>query len=500
MSNPDPSTITIDLTRHPPKTPLGLMLAPASSSSSSSSSPSPTSSTTIILAGWNRIQNNKLGPVQKLGRVRIGDRLVTINGVDARDMPFRQVMDLLRNMIEGSHNGNGIPLKSLGFAPFLEPSSKQSDGEGNGLSFSSASGRYSFLSSLIWNNGSNGDQNGNGLAGREAGFAGGVIWNLAKNRQLYAFSSTIKRIRMHRINSTQLMEDFTRSEGHQQKRQIDEAYVQYEITCHLTVKYTNTILEGKKEGGEQQITWNVWKRYSEFQALDAKLRRTFGWHMNDLNGGWGMPFPPPHHLKSMCVAYWGSAGQSKSHQQEKHEIESVGILNTDQGDGGDTLQKKFVRRRREEFKKYWESLRECDAIFDFSDPSLHRYSKDMAIFLEVEDYFPRSGCGRRLGCAGIGTCGDDSVGNGSSLPSTSISRFDVDVSTISQESRSSSRCCQTNKSNLLLDGNCDDEIILTKNSESTMRAGSLSGDTARKQKRIATVAKPAFQRRLLDSL
>ena len=41
----------------------------------------------------------RLGPIQRTGQVRLGDRLVGINGADVTALRFREVMDLLRDMI-----------------------------------------------------------------------------------------------------------------------------------------------------------------------------------------------------------------------------------------------------------------------------------------------------------------------------------------------------------------------------------------------------------------
>ncbi|KAL7533794.1 hypothetical protein ACHAXR_008711, partial [Thalassiosira sp. AJA248-18] len=158
--------VTIDLTRHPPNVPLGMLLAPGAGSSSpssptssgettllgnnnyfsssaahyspvgptplspsSNSNTSPTASNVTLVAGWERNDNNgrHLGPIQRSGLVRLGDRLVRINGKDVTEWTFREVMDALKELVNAAattNNNNSSysstrrrGLKTLGFAP-----------------------------------------------------------------------------------------------------------------------------------------------------------------------------------------------------------------------------------------------------------------------------------------------------------------------------------------------------------------------------------------------
>jgi len=170
---PSADIVTIDLTRHPPNHPLGMLLAPGASSgrgggggggpsshyggdtttfgnyfSSSSQhhalSSSPTASNVTLVAGWEHGNGGlHLGPIQRSGLVRLGDRLVRINGRDVTDWTFREVMDALKELVRASPDGaaSGTTdrhaavvsntastsqgskrrLKTLGFAPYGTP-------------------------------------------------------------------------------------------------------------------------------------------------------------------------------------------------------------------------------------------------------------------------------------------------------------------------------------------------------------------------------------------
>ena len=138
--------VTIDLTKHPNNVPLGMLLAPGAGGTTSQSSDSfgnylikelrddntsnnnlPTSSNVALVAGWEHSNNNSstarhLGPIQRSGLVRLGDRVVSINGKDITDWTFREVMDALKelrddNSTTSTERRNRVRLKSLGFAP-----------------------------------------------------------------------------------------------------------------------------------------------------------------------------------------------------------------------------------------------------------------------------------------------------------------------------------------------------------------------------------------------
>lgn len=113
---PPPDVVTVDLTRHPPDEPLGMLLAPGAGGGgapagsgagdapfvvgpagvAAAAAPSPASSRATLVAGWehgSRGERRRLGPVQRCGLVRLGDRLVRVNGKDVTGWTFREVMD-----------------------------------------------------------------------------------------------------------------------------------------------------------------------------------------------------------------------------------------------------------------------------------------------------------------------------------------------------------------------------------------------------------------------
>ena len=112
--------VTIDLSNHPPNAKLGMLLAPGSlptplnngsdgssiSSSAAAAAAIPTASNVTLVAGWEHGTNQPLGPIQRSGMVRLGDRLVRINGRDVTDWTFREVMDVLKEMITITNNNS----------------------------------------------------------------------------------------------------------------------------------------------------------------------------------------------------------------------------------------------------------------------------------------------------------------------------------------------------------------------------------------------------------
>ena len=145
-NNNDDGIVTIDLSTHPPNAKLGMLLAPGSlpapisssndnnnsASSAYSMTTSPTASNVTLVAGWEHEHGNnqQLGPIQRSGMVRLGDRLVRINKRDVTDWTFREVMDVLKEMILSTNKNKNnttyddiIPkrkhrrLTTLGFAP-----------------------------------------------------------------------------------------------------------------------------------------------------------------------------------------------------------------------------------------------------------------------------------------------------------------------------------------------------------------------------------------------
>jgi hypothetical protein len=57
--------------------------------------------------------------------------------------------------------------------------------------------------------------------------------------------------------------------------------VEYEIVCQLRLASTQV-------EKEKVFKWSVWKRFSDFEQLNATLRRDLGWHMESIE------FPSSH--------------------------------------------------------------------------------------------------------------------------------------------------------------------------------------------------------------
>ena len=104
--------VTVNLEDHQPQTPLGLILAPLISRKP------PLQSHYTILIGWTR-PFNKLGIVQKSGQIRIGDRLVEINGISVRNWTYEKIIRVLRCF------DDGVRIRSLGFEVLKDESGIQ---------------------------------------------------------------------------------------------------------------------------------------------------------------------------------------------------------------------------------------------------------------------------------------------------------------------------------------------------------------------------------------
>mmetsp|Transcript_19473 Transcript_19473/g.25741 ORF Transcript_19473/g.25741 Transcript_19473/m.25741 type:complete len:322 (+) Transcript_19473:198-1163(+) len=187
-----------------------------------------------------------------------------------------------------------------------------------------------------------------------------------QNQRLYTFRSSIHRARVRIVKEEGSLQSDVSSNGsvtfflddENKKRPSDkgEAFVEYEISCHLVIHFRGGGASYRIGGKGEQQTWNVWKRYSEFKVLDEKLRKAYGWHFDSSNNGRGLLFPPGRVLTS----FFGGA-----------------------------LNSSFVESRRKELEEYWQSLHTIDAIFDFSNPSSHRFSRDLASFISLENHLFR---------------------------------------------------------------------------------------------------------------
>ena len=423
--------VTIDLTLHPPAAPLGMLLAPSAANLSSSQ---PTSSNVTLVAGWEHDKkengggrHNKLGPIQRSGLVRLGDRLVRINGKDVTDWTFREVMDALRELVVNSSNntttsGRRKRLKTLGFAPAGTPewsrgthhaASTISDsiffGLFNNINSQSANDApshvvhskrmYSFVSFIgsRWRV-AHGPVSSSSLSG---GSNNGQPQQEEEQRQLSDNSQneleqrlskepTIKydddNIPIGDINDAQTPEEALNAqpsnsptrEGEPTTTATEQPYIQYEIQCHILFRdpssfqsYTNP----NSNPNNMHHSWSVWKRFSQFTTLDEELRRDFGWQMDALDDGRGVVFPSLHGLESWWYGpHWWSS------------ITAVGDDDGNAADEGENcpFPTSFIEKRQKELTSYWTNLMRVEDIFEFGDMQSHKFGKTMAAFLEVD--------------------------------------------------------------------------------------------------------------------
>lgn len=206
----------------------------------------------------------------------------------------------------------------------------------------------------------------------------------------------------------------------------------YEIHCRLFVR--------NQQGYEKEISWSVWKRFSEFDELHASLRERYGWQLKSLNRGWGIKFPSYRVAQSLIR----------------------GILHEG-----------IAKERIKDLKSYWDQLTLLSDLFEFGDPmNIPRYAKEMADFLDVEGYlFHKS--------------------NNSSQDHLPHSLDDLEISTISIASDT------PKKMELLL---TDDKHGKEKMDSPTGRSTSTTREHFKRQNWRNGSKKSAFQRKLLDEL
>ena len=242
------------------------------------------------------------------------------------------------------------------------------------------------------------------------------------------------------------------------------------------------------------------------------LLKQFEWQLEGANQGRGIAFPSNRYVSSV---FYGSTSD------------------------------KFLEMRRRELDDYWSLLQTCPDVFDFADPASHRFSKDMADFLEIEKYLHSP----ELIQADSTTCGggDDpksimtpanrngnSNGNANANGNTETSKasdtaqgadgshdkivqsssgLGLDISALSEippasASVSESAFGSLNESmgrfgEIVVPGGLDPTPYKTpgrKSRTSARSPGTGTGSASQKRRRRTAAAKPAFQRRLLDDL
>ena len=283
----------------------------------------------IVVAGWEKLNNGRLGPVQKSGAVRLGDRLIQVNQIQILTLVFKDVMGLLRSLRE---NGS---LKSLTFISdkHLHSKNKINDVAGGVVSGimneersvqsrsfgpTTLGGKYTFYSSIIdfrYNEGGTKVEEKN---------------NVSKPT-LDNTSSTSDS-----ANEKKMDESKEQSNDH-------GARAEYQIECNLITRgYGGELAESTQ-------TWTLWKRFSQILELHEKLVLVYGWRLTNVTN-----FP-----------------------SKKLFASSLLFLNSH-------LRDNFMESRRQELDQYWQSMITIKEITDFSLP--HRYSRDLASFLSIEQY------------------------------------------------------------------------------------------------------------------
>ena len=348
--------VTINLSDHPPKTPLGVLLAPACPTYTTT----PQESTLTILAGWERLpseQGGGLGPIQRTGQVRLGDRLVKINNVDVTGRSFRQVMDMLKSMVHGHDSGSTTNKKDTSYNPGNKNNTKnKKPPKLKSLSFEvvPAAGPASLRQEQRrMRQQQHQEQNGSGhndellsssgLFDKSSSSPPRGGWGNGNSGKLYSFSSTLRRARIHSSSENLEEDDEYVGNRNESNDDVGGTHIEYEIVCRLSIR------------SQEELVWSVWRRYLAFKLMDEKLRKAYGWQIDALNDGWGLRFPGGH-----AVYAWFVGNHDPS----------------------------FVESRRAELESYWQSLQRVEDAFDLN-PGSQKYSRIMAEFLDADRYLPR---------------------------------------------------------------------------------------------------------------
>jgi hypothetical protein len=389
------SVVTIDLTTHPPQKPLGMLLAPSAVSNehhvaSAHIKNNAKQLSVTLVAGWEHLpselgKSSQLGPIQRSGLVRLGDRLVRINGRDITDWSFREVMDTLKQFMSSSDTSGKKRLKSLGFAP---------------------------RNSYEWGRNTEFDRESPMLFGLLDG-------KQVHEKRLYSFASYIGRWRVtvdddQNFNSATTYgdaiqeDDETDLEEHLNKEPMQtpspaepnrtnnasatgktpKPYIQYEIKCHLM--FHSKSFKRKQNHAYNVYSWSVWKRYSQFRLLDAELRSMHGWQMDAIDEGRGIAFPRERYLETFWYDVYGAVNNyffsSNSNDDDEDDIRHVAKVDSE--DTADIPEncpypKQFISKRLHELTTYWSNLMRIEEMFEF-DINNHKFAKTMASFLEVD--------------------------------------------------------------------------------------------------------------------
>jgi len=357
-------TTTLDLTSHEVGVPLGMLLAPSSAPSggdreeeNGGAAPPASSSNVTLVAGWehggagggNHRGNHNLGPIQRSGLVRLGDRLVRVNGRDVTDWTFREVMDALKELVtspatRGGPSSRPSRLRSLGFArpgtpewarnvdPDILPGDRRDSTLLSALlrtfhvfnPWSEECGKpvvhhrrgYTFVSFVggwrIASEDDAGDDGGTASGERPVGSGAGASESLLDDadRNHSEGSADPLEEQLRKQPSVRFHGPAGPDDGGAGGRPGDEAdragsasssspsrasrsYVQYEVQCHILLRQDGAahLQPHLSPSSPRTRSWSVWRRYSEFRSLDSRLRDDFGWQIEQAGGGRGIPFP-----------------------------------------------------------------------------------------------------------------------------------------------------------------------------------------------------------------
>ena len=419
MSRTNSSIVTINLSTHPPKTPLGILLAPSfiphnslstnsAYNSANNNNNNNGSNNITLLAGWEHLptpttQQPQLGPIQRSGLVRLGDRLVQINGKDILDIPFPQVMETLRRFLTKG------TLKSMGFATTSSSSSRRNSREWNPGADCEYVGSSSIVgeSSLRWHE------------RRGYSFTSFVNrWRVMVENATTTTSSSNDRMKDVDIEEREEEEEEDELEQHLNKEPYTNnnsnsnsnnntasnqspttpprPYIQYEIQCHLSF-HTKSIRKNSTSSNNHAntYTWSVWKRYSEIRLLDVELRGMHGWQMDALEDGRGITFPRERYLETLWYDVYGAVnsylfGTSSSGTDDKDDhvdgneyVKDTTTIQQHSSTIKCPYPTQFITKRQKELQSYWNTLMRLEDIFEF-DIHHPKYSKVMSSFLEVD--------------------------------------------------------------------------------------------------------------------
>jgi len=287
------------------------------------------------------------------------------------------------------------------------------------------------------------------------------VWSVAR-RRLYSFNSFIRGYKHERGGDP--VNDNDGNTNNEDGEEECKTNVCYEIHCELVVRHY--------QGYDETISFSVWKRFSEFKELHQGLKEKFEWQIDGLTQK-GLKFPSNKVMQSIVY------GQ---------------------------LSERFMDSRRHELQDYWSTLQTCSQLFDFGDPSSHRYSQDIALFLDVEKHLhspdipdstatsiSRNSNRHGKSHAEIEYIADCKISETEETSASAHPGLDLDISAISDVKMNTSTGLKLDESSSLIG-----EIIVPSTHGLSPMAPRSSRRTRNSAKKRRKKTAPAFQRKLLD--